>query len=77
MRFCIIHPTQVPEETCNLEPQRSCRHVTKLVPLLKPNEECVDIPKEVCSRSRKNPRKVQKPVVKKWCYVPTPESGLA
>merc|ERR1711974_34476 len=38
-----------------------CKHVTKLVPLLKPAEECVDIPKEVCSRSRTNPRKVQKP----------------
>merc|ERR1711981_464022 len=60
---------EVPEETCNLEPQRICKHVTKLVPLLKPTEECVDIPKEVCSRSRTNPRKVQKPVVKKWCYV--------
>jgi len=69
--------TEVPEETCNLEPQKSCKHVTKLVPLLKPAEECVDIPKEVCSRSRTNPRKVQKPVVKKWCYVPTAESGLA
>ncbi|TRY69510.1 hypothetical protein TCAL_09406 [Tigriopus californicus] len=68
---------EVPEETCNLEPQRSCKHVTKLVPLLKPSEECVDIPKEVCSRSRKNPRKVQKPVVKKWCYVPSEQSGLA
>lgn len=68
---------EVPEETCNLEPQRTCKHVTKLVPLLKPTEECVDIPKEVCSRSRTNPRKVQKPVVKKWCYVPTAESGLA
>jgi len=68
--------TEVPEETCNLEPQKSCKHVTKLVPLLKPQEECVDIPKEVCSRSRVNPRKVQKPVVKKWCYVPTEESGL-
>jgi len=69
--------SEVPEETCNLEPQKECKHVTKLVPLLKPAEECVDIPKEVCSRSRTNPRKVQKPVVKKWCYVPTPESGLA
>merc|ERR1712076_239621 len=68
---------EVPEETCNLEPQKECKHVTKLVPLLKPAEECVDIPKEVCSRSRTNPRKVQKPVVKKWCYVPTAESGLA
>eukprot|EP00095_Tigriopus_kingsejongensis_P012048 maker-scaffold90_size386344-snap-gene-1.24 protein:Tk12048 transcript:maker-scaffold90_size386344-snap-gene-1.24-mRNA-1 annotation:"hypothetical protein" len=68
---------EVPEETCNLEPQRSCKHVTKLVPVLKPSEECVDIPKEVCSRSRANPRKVKKPVVKKWCYVPSEQSGLA
>merc|ERR1711962_652190 len=43
---------EVSEETCNLEPQKECKHVTKLVPLLKPAEECVDIPKEVCSRSR-------------------------
>merc|ERR1712029_390935 len=74
---------KVPKELCgpsgcNLVPgQNECKHVTKLVPLLKPAEECVDIPKEVCSRSRTNPRKVQKPVVKKWCYVPTAESGLA
>jgi len=68
---------EVPEETCNLEPQKECKHVTKLVPQLKPVEECVDIPKEVCSRSRTNPRTVNKPVVKKWCYVPTAESGLA
>merc|ERR1712149_5616 len=53
------------------------KFVTKLVPQLKPVEECVDIPKEVCSRSRQNPRKEQKPVVKKWCYVPSAESGLA
>jgi hypothetical protein len=41
---------QVPEENCNLEPQRTCKQITKLVPLLKAGEECVDIPKEVCSR---------------------------
>ena len=51
--------------------------MTKLVPKLEPKEECVDIPKEVCTRSRTNPRKVKKPEVKKWCYVPTEESGLA
>ena len=67
---------QVPEETCNLEPQKTCKFVTKLVPQLKPVEECVDIPKEVCSRSRQNPRKEQRPVVKKWCYVPSVKSGL-
>ena len=46
------------------------------MPVLKPAEECVDIPKEVCSRSRINPRKERIPVLKKWCYVPTEESGL-
>jgi len=66
-----------PKENCNLEPQRTCKHVTKLVPKLTPTEECVDVPKEVCTRSRTNPRAVKKPVVKKWCYVPTEESGLA
>merc|ERR1712227_178394 len=66
-----------PKEQCSLEPQRTCKHVTKLVPKLTPTEECVDVPKEVCTRSRTNPRQVKKPVVKKWCYVPTEESGLA
>ena len=26
---------------------------------------------------RSNPRKVKKPVIKKWCYTPTEESGLS
>merc|ERR1712037_246621 len=65
-----------PKEQCTLEPQRTCKHVTKLVPKLEPTEECVDVPKEVCTRSRTNPRPVKKPVVKKWCYVPSEESGL-
>ena len=65
---------EVPEEQCTLEPQKECKQVTKLVPLLKPAEECVDIPKEVCVRQRTNPRRVQKPVIKKWCYTPTIET---
>merc|ERR1719508_5262 len=65
-----------PTEQCTLEPQRTCKHVTKLVPKLEPKDECVDVPKEVCTRSRTNPRKVKKPVVKKWCYIPTEASGL-
>merc|ERR1712121_353903 len=65
-----------PKENCNLEPQRTCKHVTKLVPKLSPTEECVDVPKEVCTRSRTNPRPVKKPVVKKWCYVPSEELAL-
>ena len=33
--------------------------------------ECVDVPKEVCVRVRKNPRVIKKPSIKKWCYTPT------
>jgi len=66
-----------PTEECDIEPHRTCKHVTKLVPRLEPREECVDVPKEVCTRAQANPRKVKKPVIKKWCYVPTQESGLA
>merc|ERR1712212_1138718 len=51
-----------PKEECSLEPQRDCKHVTKLVPKLTPTEECVDVPKEVCSRSRTNPKTIKKPV---------------
>jgi len=65
-----------PEETCTIEPQRTCKHVTKLVPKLVATEECIDVPKEVCTRSKTNPKKVKKPVIKKWCYVPSDESGL-
>ena len=51
--------------------------VTKLVPKLVPRQECVSVPKEVCARSQTNPRRVKRPVIKKWCYTPSAESGLA
>ena len=67
-----------PQETCSLDPQRTCKHVTKLVPALKEVENCFDVPKEVCVRAEVNPRKVQVPVVKKWCYVVScPEECVA
>merc|ERR1711936_1039087 len=69
--------SEKPEEECILEPQKQSKHVTKLVPQLQEVEECVDVPKEICTRSRTNPKKVKKPVIKNWCYVPSEESGLA
>ena len=81
-----------PVEECSLEPVKTCsqvhhyhlhcyhhhvhHQVTKLVPQLQPVQECLDVPKEVCSRSKTNPRRVKRPVIKKWCYVPSQESGL-
>jgi hypothetical protein len=67
---------EVPKERCSLRAQPYCEFETKLVPVLKPVDNCVDVPKEVCVRMRTNPRKVKRPVIKKWCYVPTEESGL-
>jgi len=68
--------TDIPEEVCDLTPQRTCSHVTKLVPKLTPVEECVDVPKEICQKTKGNPRTVLKNVTKKWCYTPSEESGL-
>jgi len=65
-----------PEEECQIEPQRNCKHVTKLVPRLQEVEECVDIPKEICTKSRRNPKKIKKPVIKNWCYTPSAATGL-
>merc|ERR1719187_2208718 len=58
-----------PEESCNLDAETTCKHVTKLAPQLEEVEVCFDVPKEVCVRSEVNPRKVAQPVLKKWCYV--------
>merc|ERR1711971_848014 len=65
-----------PIESCDLEPIKTCGHVTKLFPVLTPSEECSDVPKEICVMSRINPTKKKRPVIKKWCYVPSKESGL-
>merc|ERR1712106_1131933 len=57
-----------PVEDCDMEPLRTCKHVTKLVPKLDTVQDCVDVPKEICSRSKVNPRKVKKPAIQKWCF---------
>merc|ERR1712156_1202790 len=53
------HIQEKPEEECTLEPVKTCKHITRLVP------------KEICNRSKQNPRKVKKPIIKNWCYTPS------
>ncbi len=48
-------------------PQKSCTDEVQIIPSLVPHEKCVDVPKEVCTTARVNPRKVMKPVIKRWC----------
>ena len=62
----------VPEEVCDLNPQKTCRFQTKLVPRLKPEHECTIIPQETCNLRFSNPNTVDKPLLTKWCLDPTP-----
>ena len=62
--------TSQPIEKCSLEPSKVCRHITQMVPKLKAVTECVDVPKEVCAKSRVNPKRIKRPSIQKWCYTP-------
>ena len=67
MRTVVVN---TPVEECSLQPVKTCTYLTKLVPVLQPKEKCNDVPKEVCAKVKKNPKQVQKPVVKKRCKIP-------
>ena len=62
----------VPEEVCDLNPQKTCRFITKLVPKLKPEHQCTIVPKETCTLKFTQPKQVDKPLLTKWCLDPTP-----
>ena len=57
----------VPEEMCDLNPQKTCRLVTKLVPSLDPKRECTTVPKETCSLRFSQPSLQSKPLRTEWC----------
>eukprot|EP00095_Tigriopus_kingsejongensis_P000842 maker-scaffold546_size140615-snap-gene-0.28 protein:Tk00842 transcript:maker-scaffold546_size140615-snap-gene-0.28-mRNA-1 annotation:"pbcv-specific basic adaptor domain-containing protein" len=60
----------VPEEACDLNPQKTCRFQTKLVPKLEPKHECTIIPQEICNLKFTSPQQVEKPLKTKWCQDP-------
>ena len=57
----------LPEEICDLIPQKTCRMATKMVPKLIPEQECTLVPKQVCNVSYGPPEIVQKPYMSEWC----------
>ena len=57
----------VPEEVCDLNPQKTCRLVTRLVPSLEPQQECTSVPKEVCHLKFTQPSIQTKPLRTEWC----------
>merc|ERR1711935_1149602 len=68
----LVSLVDVPEEICDLNPQKTCRFVTKLVPKLKPEHQCTIVPKETCTLKFTQPQQVEKPLLTKWCLDPTP-----
>lgn len=58
---------EVPEEVCDLNPQKICRFVTKLAPRLEPVKECTTTPKESCQLKYSKPSPAKKPIITKWC----------
>ena len=67
----VVSLLDVPEEVCDLNPQKTCRFQTKLVPKLKPEHECTIIPQETCNLKFSNPEQVEKPLKTKWCLDPS------
>jgi len=61
---------QVPEEKCSLSVRPDCRTVTRLVPRLKPKEECKEVPQELCVRVTEGVEVEKRPVIKLWCFSP-------
>ena len=57
----------VPEETCDLNPQKTCRLVTRLVPSLRPKLECTTFPQDNCSLKFSQPKQINKPLRTEWC----------
>jgi len=67
----VVSIVDVPEEVCDLNPMKTCRFATKLVPHLSPTHECTVVPKEVCVLKFSTPQEVQKPLITKWCLDPS------
>jgi len=68
----IVSLSDVPEEVCDLNPQKTCRFATKLSPRLTPKHECTVVPKETCLFKFLAPQEVKKPLVTKWCLDESP-----
>ena len=68
----VLSLLDVPEEICDLNPQKTCKFQTRLVPKLKPEHECTIIPRETCFLKFTNPEQVDQPLKTKWCQDPSP-----
>jgi len=62
--------SEKPTEKCSVKSIPRCWKETEIVPSLEPVEECLDVPREVCSEVKSKPKKILKPQIKKDCHKP-------
>ena len=73
----IVVVNDVPEESCDLVPNKSCKGVYHLVPYLKPKQVCKEVPKEVCTFGFQPRVHGEVPLLTKWCYHPSEEDSVS
>ena len=44
-----------------------CNKVNRIIPSLEPKSECLDVPKEICTKVQVEASKVKRPQIKIWC----------
>ena len=68
--------SEVPEESCELEPKKRCQGVYRLLPFLSPSHQCKEVPREVCTFGLVSGVPGEKPLTTKWCYNPQSQGDL-
>ena len=63
---------QAPQMDCNLSPRKTCHHITKMMPSLKPTPKCQIMPKEMCNLDFSSPKIEMKPMKMEFCLDESP-----
>ena len=58
---------KAPQMDCNLIPRKTCQHITKMIPSLRPTPKCQIVPKETCSLDFSSPHSEKKPMKMEFC----------
>ncbi|TRY80038.1 hypothetical protein TCAL_07564 [Tigriopus californicus] len=60
-------------ENCRMVPRQVCQvdtvSIHKVVPKLEMNQECIDVPQEICQSGQVEANKEKIPIVKEWCHL--------